>query len=409
MMADARGAGHRPSPASASSPAWPAARHQRRRTACTSPSRSSSPADPSLVGQVDRTVRGAATLGAGARPAPRCLGAVATRAGELDDPARMSGRDHRPRLPRRQPPASLGPAVIGPARATFSSEPVERPRRGPAREPVEALGRGAPAAAGAAGVAGRRNGPSRILGGSRWDEASAAGRATVSPSASPLPVADRLSAAGRLFDPLEHPELSRATSGCQPNSRQIAAPGSKAADLRELLLGGRLGDVASQGYVPPRSPRPRSGPWLSCTCHPSRRASSAAVCQPAPWPSTAATPARVRARARAALRRRRCAGLARRGRGGARRLSGLSRGRRRPSRARSTSARSSIWLRETPPADAIPCQRLRRLSPPGCNRFYRGAPTSDGHLGPGSGHHGPAARRRRWRCSDYTLAGAWWP
>jgi len=188
-----------------------------------------------FVGQVDRAIRG--------RDAwqeidlQAAFGGVAKWVTELDDPARVGELVSRAfHLAMSGRP---GPVVIGLPRDVLNAR-----ASGPNASrviPVEA-GPDAAALAALQDMLASARRPVVIVGGSRWDEASRAALHRFA-EAFALPVVTSYRR-GPLFD-ADHPNYA-GDLGLGPNPRLIAR--IKAADL-VLLIGGRLGEVPSQGYT----------------------------------------------------------------------------------------------------------------------------------------------------------------
>ncbi|HEX4182161.1 MAG TPA: thiamine pyrophosphate-dependent enzyme [Caulobacteraceae bacterium] len=187
-----------------------------------------------FVGQIERAARG--------REAwqeidlERAFGGVAKLVVELDDPNRVG--EIVSRAFHLATSGRPGPVIIGLPRDVLS---MEYP--GPDAPPV------VPIEAGPSAVAlttlqemlAEAQRPLAIVGGSRWDEASRAAMHSFADRFE-MPVATSYRRGG-LFD-AEH-ACYAGDLGLGPNPRLIAR--IKAADL-VLLLGGRLGEVASQQY-----------------------------------------------------------------------------------------------------------------------------------------------------------------
>jgi acetolactate synthase-1/2/3 large subunit len=195
-----------------------------------------------FVGQVDRASRN--------RNAwqeidlERAFGGIAKWVVEVDNPSQVGAVISRAfHLATSGRP---GPVVIG-----LPHDVLSQPHTGPDAAPVVAV-ETAPSDADLATLRTRlaaAKRPVAIVGGSRWDEAS---RAAIHRFGErfELPMVTSYRRGG-LFD-ADHPNYA-GDLGLGPNPKLIAR--IKAADL-VLLLGGRLGEVASQQYSLIRSPEP---------------------------------------------------------------------------------------------------------------------------------------------------------
>jgi acetolactate synthase-1/2/3 large subunit len=187
-----------------------------------------------FVGQVNRSARG--------RNAwqeidlERAFGGVAKAVFELEDPARVG--EIVARAFALSMAGKPGPVVIG-----LPSDVLSLPSTGPDAPGVVPIETAPDAAALTVlqALLAKAHRPVAIVGGSRWDEASRSALHRFA-EAYALPVATSYRRGG-LFD-AAHPCYA-GDLGLGPNPRLIAR--IKAADL-VLLLGGRLGEVASQHY-----------------------------------------------------------------------------------------------------------------------------------------------------------------
>jgi acetolactate synthase-1/2/3 large subunit len=196
-----------------------------------------------FVGQVDRAIRG--------RDAwqeidlQAAFGGVAKWVTELDDPARVGELISRAfHLAMSGRP---GPVVIGLPRDVLNG-PATSPDA-PRVTPVEA-GPDAAALQSLQAMLAEAQHPIVIVGGSRWDEASRAALHRFAETFD-LPVVTSYRR-GPLFD-AEH-RCYAGDLGLGPNPKLIAR--IKTADL-VLLIGGRLGEIASQGYTLLDIPSPK--------------------------------------------------------------------------------------------------------------------------------------------------------
>ena len=177
---------------------------------------------------------------------PATFGGVAKWVGELDHPGRVG--EVMARAFSTTMSGRPGPVVIGLPRNVLSQPDRSLDSR-PVR-PVEA-GPDAPALVELRALLAGSQRPIVIAGGSRWDES---GRAALHRFAERwrLPVATSYRR-GPLFD-AGHPAYA-GDLGLGPNPKLVARV--KAADL-VLLVGGRLGEVPSQGYTLLDIPAPTS-------------------------------------------------------------------------------------------------------------------------------------------------------
>ncbi len=197
-----------------------------------------------FVGQVDEGFRG---RGAWQEMDLRAsFGGVAKWVGELDHPGRVGevvARAFSTAMSGRPGPVVIGLPrnVLGQADRSIDSRPVRAVEAGPDAGALAEL---------QAMLAGSRR-PMVIAGGSRWDEASRAALHRFAERFA-LPVATSYRR-GHLFD-AEHPNYA-GDLGLGASPKLVAR--IKAADLL-LLVGGRLGQVPSQGYTLLDIPAPQT-------------------------------------------------------------------------------------------------------------------------------------------------------
>jgi acetolactate synthase-1/2/3 large subunit len=174
------------------------------------------------------------------------FGSIAKWATEIDDPARLPEIVSRAFYTATS--GRPGPVVIG-LPQDMLTERITAPTPLPF-EPVETWP-GAPEMAELARLIAAAERPLLILGGSRWTEAACAAITTFAERfAVPVVTSYRR---GPLFDPL-HPCYA-GDLGIGPNPKLLAR--IKASDL-VVLVGGRLGEIPSQGYALFDIPTPRT-------------------------------------------------------------------------------------------------------------------------------------------------------
>ena len=164
------------------------------------------------------------------------FGGIAKWATEIDDPDRVSeivARAFHVAMSGRPGPVviALPQDMLSAASLSLDAPRVEPPETAPTAADLDAL----------TALLDKAERPMLILGGSRWDEASRAAMHRFAERFA-LPVATSHRRTG-LFDP-NHPNYA-GELGLSPNPKLIAR--IKACDLL-LVVGGRLGDVPSQGY-----------------------------------------------------------------------------------------------------------------------------------------------------------------
>jgi acetolactate synthase-1/2/3 large subunit len=174
------------------------------------------------------------------------FGSIAKWATEIDDPARVTEIVSRAFYTATS--GRPGPVVIG-LPQDMLTERITSPAPLPF-EPVETWP-GAPGMAELARLIAAAERPLLILGGSRWTEAACTAIKTFAERFA-LPVVTSYRR-GPLFDPL-HPCYA-GDLGIGPNPRLVAR--IKASDL-VVLVGGRLGEIPSQGYALFDIPTPRT-------------------------------------------------------------------------------------------------------------------------------------------------------